>query len=157
MADEQVREVTLAVRELLQSARQMQAAAARELGLNITDVQAMDLVTGAAGELSPSELARRLGIRTASASALVDRLERAGHLERAESEARGRFHGSRTRLVAPDSARAELRELFFDINEGFAELAREMSAEDAEVVLDFLRRGRDLMRRFADEVGRSSD
>lgn len=153
MAEDQVRDISLAVRELLQSGREMQAAAARELGVNTTDVQAMDLVTAHGGDLSPRDLAGRLGIRTASASALIDRLERAGHLERADVTGPKRFQGVRTRLVATEHARMEIRGVLRDVNEGFADLARDLTPEEAEVVLRFLRRGRDILRDFADRAG----
>lgn len=153
MAEEQAREVSLAVRELLQSARQMQSAAARQLGVNVTDVQAMDLITAGAGHLSPRDLATRLGIRTSSTSALIDRLELAGHLQRTTAEDRPQPRPTRTRLVATSHARQEVREVLRDVNTGFAELAASLSEDEAAVVLDFLRRGRQILQDYADGAG----
>lgn len=150
VAEEQAREVSLAVRELLQSARQMQSAAARQLGVNVTDVQAMDLITSGGGKLSPRELATRLGIRTSSASALIDRLESAGHLQRTTADDRPQPRSTRTRLVATPHARQEVREVLHDINTGFADLAASLSDDEAMIVLDFLRRGRQILQDYAD-------
>jgi DNA-binding MarR family transcriptional regulator len=138
--------ISLAVRRLLQSARQMQAVAARELGLRITDVQAMDLVTADQGDIGPAELADRLGIRTASATALIDRLAEAGHLERRPAEKTAGNGRRRTSLQATDSARAEIRATLRDVNEGFAQLAEGLTADEAATVLRFLERATEILR-----------
>lgn len=140
--------ISLAVRRLLQSAREMQAIAARQLGLRITDVQAMDLVTAAGGDLSPAELADRLGIRTASASALIDRLVDAGHLQRSRPGVRVDAGRGRTRLTATEHARSEIRETLRDINDGFRELGTELTAEEAATVLKFLDRATQILRSY---------
>lgn len=78
---------------------------ARRMGIPPTDVWALEHLLNA-GPLGPVELGRRLGIRSASATTLVDRLERAGHAERT------RPLGDRRRLavvatpVAADAAGA---------------------------------------------------
>jgi|GEM_PF-6035437 DNA-binding MarR family transcriptional regulator len=141
--------ISLAVRRLLQAAREMQAIAARQLGLRITDVQAMDLVTACGGELSPAELADRLGIRTASASALIDRLVDAGHLERSRSAAPAGVGRGRTRLNATEHARLEIRETLREVNDGFRELGTELTSEEAAVVLRFLDRATGILRSYA--------
>jgi len=127
----------------------MQAIAARQLGLRVTDVQAMDLITAGGGNLSPAELADRLGIRTASASALVDRLAEAGHLERSRAEARVDVGRGRTRLTATEHARAEIRQTLRDVNDGFRELGTSLSEEEASTVLAFLNQATDILRSFA--------
>ena len=54
---------------------------ARRLGLGVNDMAAMDHIFRG-GPLGPAELGNLLGMRSASATALVDRLESAGHVER---------------------------------------------------------------------------
>jgi DNA-binding MarR family transcriptional regulator len=153
VAEEHVRELNLAVRRLLQSGREMQSAAARQLGLRITDVQAMDLVTAADGRISPAELADRLGIRTASASVLIDRLVAAGHLERAKAERAGNSQPRRrVRVAATPHARTEIRQALKDVNDGFDELARDLTPEQAAAVLTFLERGTQILRAYADSA-----
>jgi DNA-binding MarR family transcriptional regulator len=149
-------DISLAVRRLLQAAREMQSAAARRLGLRITDVQAMDLVTASEGRISPAELADRLGIRSASASALIDRMVAAGHMERLRVDRTdGLGDRRRTQVHATPHARAEVRNTLRDINEGFDELARSLSPEEAATVMSFLQRATGIMRDYA--AGEDSD
>jgi DNA-binding MarR family transcriptional regulator len=144
------RDISLAVRRLLQAAREMQSAAARRLGLRITDVQAMDLVTASDGRISPAELADRLGIRSASASALIDRMVAAGHMERLRLERNGAGSDRRrTQVHATPHARAEVRDTLRDVNEGFEQLADSLSPEEAATVLDFLLRATEILRSYA--------
>jgi DNA-binding MarR family transcriptional regulator len=128
----------------------MQSAAARRLGLRITDVQAMDLVTASDGRISPAELADRLGIRSASASALIDRMVAAGHLKRLPAQ-RTDATGDRrrTQVHATPHARAEVRDTLRDVNEGFDDLATSLSPDEAATVLKFLERATDILRSYA--------
>lgn len=146
-------DLSLAVRRLLQAAREMQSAAARRLGLRITDVQAMDLVTASDGRISPAELADRLGIRSASASALIDRMVAAGHMERIPIE-RTESAGDRRRTVihATPDARAEVRDTLREVNDGFRELAESLDPTESAVVLSFLGRATDILRSYAAEA-----
>jgi DNA-binding MarR family transcriptional regulator len=128
----------------------MQSAAARRLGLRITDVQAMDLVTASDGRISPAELADRLGIRSASASALIDRMVAAGHMERLRVDRTDQLGDRRrTQVHATPHARAEVRDTLRDVNEGFEELARSLSPEDTATVLRFLEQATGIMRSYA--------
>jgi DNA-binding MarR family transcriptional regulator len=74
-------EVTLAVRALIGASQDLTARMARVMGMNLTDMTAILLLTDR-GPMGATELAARLGIRLASTTVLVDRLEQAGHLER---------------------------------------------------------------------------
>lgn len=72
---------TLAVRDLISGSRELVGRMAHRMGMNVNDMSAIgELVQH--GPLGASDLAHRLGIRSASATLLVDRLERAGHVER---------------------------------------------------------------------------
>src|SRR5687768_4497662 len=75
-------ELTVAVRRLGDASRELNARKARELGMNTTDMTALYLLEQR-GPMGVVDLARRLGIRAASGSAMLDRLERAGHVRRA--------------------------------------------------------------------------
>jgi DNA-binding MarR family transcriptional regulator len=149
-------DISMAVRLLLQSGREMQSAAARRMGLRTTDVQAMDLVTSAGNTISPAELADRLGIRTASASALIDRMVAAGHMHRSpasRSEPVG--HRYRTNIEATQHARAAVRETLHVINDGFRQLGTDLTADEAATVLKFLRQATQILRGYADDADAS--
>lgn len=73
--------VTLAVRDLLGGAREFTGRMAQRLDLSVNDMSAIgELVQH--GPLGASDLAARLGIRTASATLMIDRLEQRGHVTR---------------------------------------------------------------------------
>ena len=70
-----------ALREVTRANAEITHELARRLGLGANDMAAMDhLLQG--GPCGPAELGKLLGMRSASATALVDRLEAAGHVER---------------------------------------------------------------------------
>lgn len=57
------------------------AAVARRMGLGVPEVAALEHLQGA-GELTPGQLGRRLAMTSGAVTALVDRLERRGFVER---------------------------------------------------------------------------
>ena len=73
--------VTLAVRDMIAGSREVVERIARRMEMGVNDVSAIgELVQH--GPMGATELAGRLGIRTASATTLIDRLEHSGHLQR---------------------------------------------------------------------------
>jgi DNA-binding MarR family transcriptional regulator len=70
------------LRDLLAAAAVANHVIARRLGLGLTDLTALDHLL-VAGPLGTGELAGRLGMRSPSATALLDRLEAAGYVRRA--------------------------------------------------------------------------
>jgi len=74
-------ELSAATRQLDAALARLHVALARRLGMSQPELAAMTHVS-AAGELGPTELARRLDITTGAVTALVDRLAERGHLAR---------------------------------------------------------------------------
>ena len=70
----------LAVRSVIALGGGLTRATARGAGLRDTDVLALEAL--AAGPMGPADLARRLGLTTAAATGLVDRLVERGHAVR---------------------------------------------------------------------------
>lgn len=70
-----------ALRDLLAAAAVANHVIARRLGLGLTDLTALDHLI-VAGPLGTGELAERLGMRSPSATTLLDRLEAAGYVQR---------------------------------------------------------------------------
>ncbi|GAA4880845.1 MarR family winged helix-turn-helix transcriptional regulator [Serinicoccus chungangensis] len=120
------------LRRLLDSGRRATPALARRAGLTHTELAVLEhLMEDPAG---PSELAQRLGVTTAAASGIVDRLVSRGHAQRQPHPTDRR----RTAVVATPSGREELMGHLMPM---FAELAQvEAALTDAEreVVLRFL-------------------
>lgn len=101
----------------------------------MTDVWAMEhLLT--AGELGPVELGNRLGIRSASATTLVDRLEQSGHVERR------RHAADRRRLVVVPTAAGEAAalEAFAPVIAALHAAADDLTAKERAAVARYLQR-----------------
>lgn len=122
------------MRTLLRAGRGMQGAMARRLGLGETDLAAMDELVTSRAPLGPVELGHRLGIRSASATVLVDRLEAAGHLRRNPHERDRR----RVVLRPSESAIAEVGALLAPMMVSMGQIADRLDPDDAELVLAFL-------------------
>jgi DNA-binding MarR family transcriptional regulator len=76
-----VRPATGLLRDLITVSDLFERRLRTHLTVNPTDLEAMEHLL-ASGPLGPSELARRLGITTASTTTLVDRLVELGHVTR---------------------------------------------------------------------------
>ncbi|MCO5993487.1 MarR family transcriptional regulator [Actinoallomurus rhizosphaericola] len=125
-------------------------AAAVRLGVNRTDLRCLEiLLTGTT--TSPSGLGKELGLSTGSVTAMLDRLERAGHLTRAPDPR------DRRRVVVRATADAAhaARELYGPIaDEGLQEIAG-YTAEELELLVDFLDRARRLYERHLVRIRRT--
>lgn len=85
---------------------------------------------------SPGELARQLGLSTASMTAMIDRLERSGHVRR-ERHATDR----RSIYVVPtERTESDMRHLLGDMHERMLDAVLDMTPEHSRVVLDMLDR-----------------
>ncbi|GAA3437101.1 MarR family winged helix-turn-helix transcriptional regulator [Kutzneria kofuensis] len=137
--------ISLALRRMLQAGREMQSAVARRMGVRITDVQAVDHVVSADEPLGPVELGSRLGIRSASATALVDRLVAAGHLRR-EPDPHDR---RRVVLHATDHARGDVHAALSPLLTEIDTIVGNLSPAEATTVLAFLTDVTAAMRAYA--------
>ncbi len=111
-------------------------ALGRAMGMGSNDVWALERLN-MEGPLGPAELGRRLGgMRAASATALVDRLEAAGHVERR------RHPSDRRRLVVVTTERAYEAggEAILPLVAGLEEAANELTDEERAVVARYLDR-----------------
>lgn len=126
---------TLRVRALMNAARELTARMSRELGMNSTDMVALD-VLDIHGPMGAAELARRLGIRSASATVLVDRLEAAGHVERVRQDTDRRRVTVAARAAARDASLAVWLPAILAIDE----VGRSLSRDEQRVVSTFLDR-----------------
>ncbi len=91
-------EATQLLREFLEVSELFERSLGAELEVNATDLEAMEHLL-MSGPLGPSELARRLGISTASTTTAIDRLVALGHVTREPNP-----HDRRGVLVVPQEA-----------------------------------------------------
>jgi DNA-binding MarR family transcriptional regulator len=138
-------------RKALATARH-RAAAARLLGLGETELLAVQHL-GMAGRLTPSALGTRLRLTSGGTTALVHRLERAGHLAREAHPDDGR--STLLRLTARMETQAT--EAFAPLVAELDRLAGELSEHDRAVVDAFLSRVADAAERHADAAARAAD
>lgn len=74
------------LRGVLRKVLKLDRAVARKLGIHATDLSSLQLLQTSEEPVTPTALARYLGISTGSATAAIDRLEKAGFVRRVRSE-----------------------------------------------------------------------
>ena len=139
----QAHELSWALRELMRTNAEITRELARRLGLGVSDMAAMDhLLQG--GPLGPAELGNLLGMRSASATALVDRLQAAGHVER-------RPHPTdRRRLVVEPTPQAveEVLGVIRPLVANLDEVAEEFAPDERRVVARYLARVSEVLNSY---------
>jgi DNA-binding MarR family transcriptional regulator len=137
------------LREIVRLSAEFERHLGRVLAVNPTDLTAMQHLIES-GPLSPSELARRLGISTAATTLVVDRLEASGHARRHRHE-----DDRRKIVVVPDagSTRRTADELL-PLVRGIADLLTDLPAEESAVVERFLDR---VVAVYRDAVGGAAE
>lgn len=109
------------------------------MGMGETDLLALRYLLRAragGGRVGPKDLSRALGITTASTTTLIDRLVASGHVRR-EPHPTDR----RSLVIVPTGATdSEVRATLGDMHRRMMAVAEELSAEEARVVIKFLRR-----------------
>jgi DNA-binding MarR family transcriptional regulator len=120
------------LRRLLDVAQQSGPAVARRADLSHTELNALELLTRQAW--GPGELARHLGVTSAAASGIVDRLVARGHVQRRPHEGDGR----RTQVVLTTSGRIEVLGHLMPMFAALDELDRGLGDEERAVVDRYL-------------------
>jgi DNA-binding MarR family transcriptional regulator len=126
-------EVSRALWHVTRATQDANLAFAGRLALGRNDVAALEVLMNE-GPLGPVELGHRLGMRSASATALVDRLEAAGHVERV------RDPGDRRRItvVPTPHAHEEAGAAVGPLLAGLHAAASALSPAEREVVVRYL-------------------
>lgn len=120
------------LRGLLNAAQQSGPAVARRAGLTPTELSSLEQLTQ--HQWGPGDLARHLGVTSAAASGIVDRLVARGHVERRPDEHDGR----RTRVVLTDSGRSEVLGHLMPMFAELDALDRSLTDDERAVVDRFL-------------------
>lgn len=123
------------LRAYARAVQRVNLALARSLGVPPTDIWAMEHLLSA-GALGPVELGNRLGIRSASATTLVDRLEREGHARRLPHDL-----DRRRLVVVPTTEGAQaVAAAFAPLAEALDAAAAGLTADERAAVARYLRR-----------------
>ena len=149
--DDAERERSVAVLEAMRTYRAAESAMRRRtqisMGMGENDLLALRYVIMAqqAGRsIGPKELTSYLGISSASTTVLLDRLEQRGQMRREHSP----FDRRALILVPTASTDEEVRAALGEVPERMVDVANTLDAEQAQVVIDFLRS----MRSAVDEI-----
>jgi len=145
-------QVAGALRALSTEIDRLDQAAADRYGLNRTDMRALD-ITGRAGPLAPTELARLLGFTTGGVTTVLDRLERAGYIRRQPDPADRR----RQVVQITEVTAARDREVFGDLIRQTSDMLATYTDDQLAVIRDFLDRTRQLTAAYADTLGSHRD
>ncbi len=127
------RTVSHALRLLVSKTQLYSDGVGQSLGLHRSDLMALNLMSQAAthGEsMTPTDVAKQMRLSAAAVTALVDRLERVGHLVR-QPDAKDR---RRVRLDVSKQAESVSREMFRPMNERFFDAMSAYSDEELELV-----------------------
>jgi DNA-binding MarR family transcriptional regulator len=135
----------------LADARQ-RAALARRLGLTDSEVLAVQHLARA-GELTPGQLGGRLQLSSGGTTALIHRLQRAGHVSR-----HAHPHDRRSAVVRLTPAIAAwATDAWAPFVADLDGLVEPMSADEREVVRHFLEGAAEAAERHADRLVRDAD
>ena len=127
--------MTHSLRTVLNNFNDLQRHVAQQLGLGLNDVTALEHLISRS-DLGPADLASLLGITTASATVLVDRLENAGHVQR-QSHPQDR---RRKLLLVTEHAQSEVFKALQPLLEMHKDIDEHYNKEERAVIQSYLRR-----------------
>ena len=125
--------ITEATRRLDIAMSRLMVALSRAVGISVPEMLALEHLD-ADGSLGPSELARRLQLTTGAVTALVDRLEAGGHVERTPHPSDRR----RVVITRTQKADEDLTEEIAPMAMAILELAESLTDDERRAVGGFL-------------------
>jgi DNA-binding MarR family transcriptional regulator len=128
-------DLSWALRSLLWGYNEVQRHVAERMNLNERDVSALEHVLERP-DLGPADLAGMLGISTASATVLVDRLEAAGHVERQAHPNDRR----RKQIVVTEHATSEMFATLQPLFEALMAIDNDYTADEQLVIESYMRK-----------------
>ncbi|GAA1867200.1 MarR family transcriptional regulator [Asanoa iriomotensis] len=132
--DDAIRDVAMQLRLLQQSFDAFDEAVAGRLGLNRTDLRALDLVLASSGPLSAGELTNALRLSPAATTTVIDRLEQADMVSRTRD-----LQNRRRVLITPtDRARVVEQDIYHPVGVAGARALRRYTADQLAMILSFL-------------------
>jgi DNA-binding MarR family transcriptional regulator len=139
---------------LLEASRRMSTqtvffhqAAAKYLGLNITDHKCLDIVLGM-GRATAGQLAGLTGLTTGAITSVINRLEKAGFVRRVKDP-----NDLRVVYVEPIPANLQpLGDIFGPLGEAMSALFSRYSEDELRVILDYIERSIQVLAREAERL-----
>jgi DNA-binding MarR family transcriptional regulator len=126
--------------------------AAEALGVNLTDLHALNIVENRGG-LTAGALAAEAGLTSGAVTGVVDRLERAGYARRVPDPADRR----RVKIEVTDRFYARADEVWHPLAaEWHAELGRRFTTDQLDLITEFLDATNDLTRRHVERLTKVS-
>jgi DNA-binding MarR family transcriptional regulator len=138
--------IASATERLIAAGIRQRAALARRLASTTTDVLALHQVVTRA-ETAPGDLARALLLSPSGATAVIDRLTRAGLISRGRGSGRRRVV-----LTATDAGRELHAQALVPLREGLRPLVEEVPRSHRVILEQFLPRLADLVERGSDQL-----
>jgi DNA-binding MarR family transcriptional regulator len=120
---------------------------ATRFGLNTTDLECLDLIQ-LQRRVSAGELAATTGLTSGAVTALIDRLARAGYVERVDDPADRR----RVLVQIRKGSIAEIEKVYAPLQKQTFALWSQYSDADLEVIADFLSRNLELSTGWVAEL-----
>jgi DNA-binding MarR family transcriptional regulator len=124
---------------------------ADRFSLHTTDLECLDLIY-LRKDVTAGELAKATGLTSGAVTALIDRLEAAGYVERAADSADRRRVLVR---IKPDAIKP-IEAVYAPMQEKMFALWSAFSERDLRVIADFISRSTDLAVSCADEISRGA-
>lgn len=118
-------------REIATDGIVMHQAIADRLGLHITDLRCLNLLS-MAGPSTAGEIAERTGLTTGAVTRMIDRLVKSGHVTRVHDES------DRRRVIidlVPERG-AEIAPLYADIAKSWSKLMEQYSTDEIAFIAD---------------------
>jgi DNA-binding MarR family transcriptional regulator len=133
--------LSLAIRASQNTSEAFDEHVAAKLGINRTDLRALDILDQRGGSIAAGELAEAMHLSSGAITTLVDRLERAGYAQRRRDES------DRRRVLVELTPKLHGGEeaFYLPLYEGTVRLLAERSDEEIEAMIDFLERGREMV------------
>lgn len=125
----QPRDLMNAVRILYRATGRFDEAIAAKLQVDLSALRAINVMEN--GSVSPKYILEQLGLKSASVTAVLDRLEKAGHITRSISA-----HDRRSWDITLTKNAAGMTEALYNVlGETIAEVFAERSAKEMEIVV----------------------
>ena len=140
-----------AIRRMNAQSVMTDAAVAARFRLHTTDLECLDLIY-LRRDQTAGELAKATGLTSGAVTALIDRLQAAGYVERvADSADRRRVHVR----IRPEAIKP-IEAVYAPMQQAMVALWSKFSERDLQVIVDFISRSTDLAAACANEISRAA-